>query len=142
MLNSSSRNMASVRLGGSDRKVDPSSTGLTLSDDDVFGAVGVKIGCSSRDAEIDGVGDPTEQRDRTASAVREGVAGRQKRESELMRGDARGSKLRLRGGGCGPSKSSSDPVQTLERIWRRVASLFRQRNRRWSLFRRSQSSCS
>ena len=109
MLNSSSRNMASVRLGGSDRKVDPSSTGLTLSDDDVFGAVGVKIGCSSRDAEIDGVGDPTEHWDRTASAVREGVAGRQKRGSELMRGDARGSKLRLRGGGCGPSKSSSDP---------------------------------
>ena len=109
MLNSSSRNMASVRLGGSDRKVDPSSTGLTLSDDDVFGAVGVKIGCSSRDAEIDGVENPTEHWDRTASAVREGVAGRQKRESELMRGDARGSKLRLRGGGCGPSKSSSDP---------------------------------
>lgn len=104
MLNSSSRDRASVRLGGSDRKVGPSSAGSTLSDDDVFGAVGVKIGCSSRDAEID---DPTEHRDRTA--VREGVAGREKRESELMRGDARGSKLRLRGGGCGPSKSSSDP---------------------------------
>ena len=39
ILGSSSRDRALVRLGGSDRKVDPPSTGSTLNDDDVIGVL-------------------------------------------------------------------------------------------------------